>query len=206
MQSKKKKERYIHVIKGRKREKKPNYIGRYILHSRYLFPRETVCMLNVCVCTLNVYVYLSEATRINDRTRVFVHVVRVIPGTGARTMGPSRGYHSSGTISGNRREGGLLSFSAHWPTTRGPIPLKKDNRLLIYDLGSLASSSAFVLSSLFPFSPFLSHFVLPPFPSFSLFHSPLDGCLLLGYAVSSRYLDTRVSSKNLWLIYTILFH
>lgn len=84
------------------------------------------------------------------------------------------------------------------PTTQGPMPLKKDNRLLIYDLDSLASR--LLPLSAFPLRVLRRHLVLRSFsvflvPSVSL---PLrnNRLALLVREVSSRYLDTRGSSKS----------
>lgn len=91
----------------------------------------------------------------SDRTRLGIHTTctnRRARGPRARTIGPSRGYHSSGTISR-----GKPSFSA--PDSPGDLKLKKDNRPLIYDLGSLVQSpSTFFLSPVLP----QASFSLPP--------------------------------------------
>lgn len=131
---------------------------------------------------------------------------------GARTMGPSRGYHSSGTISGERASESEPPSRHAGPTTRGPMPLKKDNRLLIYDLDSLASSpSTFRLSPLrallvissFAFSPsFLSRF----FSLYLPFSSPLRDNRLVPRARARAYLrgtSTRGGRRN--PMYTVPF-
>lgn len=103
-------------------------------------------------------------------------------------MGPSRGYHSSGTISGG---GGGKPLSRR-PTVRGPM-LKKDNRPLIYDLGSLVRSPSTFFLSLSCLSPFyLSFYHLFPL-------SRSSSSLSFGWPPRSnaRYLNTRGSSKIL---------
>jgi hypothetical protein len=68
--------------------------------SRYMPKPSKLCHHEV------VYVYVHAS-----RTHVFVHVVHT--GVGLRTMGPSRGYHSSGPITAEGvRDEKKSSFSA----------------------------------------------------------------------------------------------
>lgn len=112
---------------------------------------------------------------VNKCTRVVVHVVGAHTGVPAALEQWDRhaatilqGQSVGGGEGGREKERESLLLGALGPTTRGPMPLKKDNRLLIYDLDSLASSpSTFRLSpsrssSSCP-SVFLSLFLsLPP--------------------------------------------
>lgn len=127
----------------------------------------------------------------SDRTRLDIHTTC----TNRRARGPALeqwDHHAATILQGQSVGGKPLSRR---PTVRGPM-LKKDNRPLIYDLGSLVRSpSTFFLSlslSLTSLSVYLSFYHLFPL-------SRSSSSLSFGWPPRSntRYLNTRGSSKIL---------
>lgn len=110
-----------------------------------------------------------------------MHVVRVH--AGGRQRPPEQWDRHAATILQGQSVGGRPSSRRATRTTRASAPLKKDNRLLIYGLGSLAPVSS---SLSFPLSAFPLLFSLPHLIS-SYLSLPLSLPLSRFTVVSSRF-------------------